>query len=398
MDMESVSGTVSESVGLGLFLSEERWKDHKMRGWATFAALLFILLWQSAKWLSSRKRVTPTPRSLAPSTQRETENPAPADGLLSPTVVSDVVSDADLKSLIDSLDERDIDKWEDVIEKSSHSLVYKAKCCKPKDGPLKYLSMTLFEGCSPEVLRDFYMDNDFRKQWDKTLVEHEQLHVDETTGVEIGRTIKKFPLLTPREYVLAWRVWEGQNNVFYCFIKDLDHPMVPRSRKYVRVGSFRSVPGRNACEIKMVHQEDAGFNVEMAKLAFAKGIWSYVCKMEKALRKFSSRNQGQLSSALTAVTYIKRVPAELEEVIDVRLPDTSSQTPTILGSVSESVDEIIPKELKKMPSKKLIANGLLLLGGLLYLSKSHHSLGTKVAVACIWKKLNSKRADSGGKN
>jgi hypothetical protein len=63
------------------------------------------------------------------------------------------------------------------------------------------------------------MDNDYRKQWDMTLVEHEQLQVDKTNGIEIGRTIKKFPFLTPREYVLAWRLWEGEDKVFYCFTK-----------------------------------------------------------------------------------------------------------------------------------------------------------------------------------
>lgn len=83
---------------------------------------------------------------------------------------------------------------------------------------MKYLSTTVFEDCSPEVLRDFYMDNEYRKQWDKTVVEHEQLQVDSNSGIEIGRTIKKFPLLTPREYVLAWRLWEGKDK-FYCFIK-----------------------------------------------------------------------------------------------------------------------------------------------------------------------------------
>lgn len=83
---------------------------------------------------------------------------------------------------------------------------------------MKYLSTTVFEDCSAEVLRDFYMDNEYRTQWDKTVVEHEQLQVDNNSGIEIGRTIKKFPLLTPREYVLAWRLWEGKDK-FYCFIK-----------------------------------------------------------------------------------------------------------------------------------------------------------------------------------
>lgn len=88
-----------------------------------------------------------------------------------------------------------------------------------QDAPIKYLSVMVFENCTTEVLRDFYMDNDYRNQWDKTIVEHEQLQVDRTNGTEIGHTIKKFPLLTPREYVLAWRLWEGKDKTFYCFIK-----------------------------------------------------------------------------------------------------------------------------------------------------------------------------------
>ncbi|PRQ58169.1 putative START-like domain-containing protein [Rosa chinensis] len=146
------------------------------------------------------------------------------------------------------------------------------------------------------------------------LIEHEQLHVDKNNGVEVGRTIKKFPLLTPREYVLAWILWEGKDKTFFCFVKECEHSLAPWQKKYVRVGTFRSgwrirkVLGRNACEIKMYHQEDAGLNVEMAKLAFAKGVWSYVCKMDSALRKYSAISNDQSSSATTAVTLIKKGP------------------------------------------------------------------------------------------
>lgn len=57
----------------------------------------------------------------------------------------------------------------------------------------------------------------------------------------------------------------------------------------------------------MLHQEDAGLNVEMAKLAFAKGIWSFVCKMNKALRRYALINNPPSSSLVTAVTLIKKV-------------------------------------------------------------------------------------------
>lgn len=85
------------------------------------------------------------------------------------------------------------------------------------------------------------MDGEFRKQWDSTLVVQEQLDLCEETGTEVGRIVKKFPLLTPREYVLAWRVWEGEDSTFYCFIKVFSGP--PLSSLFF-CGSFLLL---NAC-------------------------------------------------------------------------------------------------------------------------------------------------------
>lgn len=57
----------------------------------------------------------------------------------------------------------------------------------------------------------------------------------------------------------------------------------------------------------MIHQEDAGLNVEMAKMIFAKGIWSYVCKMDNALRKYTDIKRLQLKSTITAITLVQKV-------------------------------------------------------------------------------------------
>lgn len=76
------------------------------------------------------------------------------------------------------------------------------------------------------------------------------------------------------------------------------------ARVYFVLDVWIAVPGRNACEIKMVHQEDAGLNVEMAKLVFSKGIWSYVCKMDAALRKYTPVSHPQV---MTAVTLMQKV-------------------------------------------------------------------------------------------
>lgn len=57
----------------------------------------------------------------------------------------------------------------------------------------------------------------------------------------------------------------------------------------------------------MFHQEDAGLNVEMAKLAFAKGIWGYVCKMGDALLKYPTIRHPQSRSVVNAVSLIRKV-------------------------------------------------------------------------------------------
>ncbi|KAL0719563.1 hypothetical protein Bca4012_068887 [Brassica carinata] len=355
--------------------------------WATVLALVFIFLCQIFRKVRVFSHASSSSSSPAVSVSQRS----------SQSGISTFVSDEDLKELIEKLGERDGDAeiWEDVIQKSNPRVSYTAKCCKPKDGgPMKYLSTTVFEDCSPEALRDFYMDNEYRKQWDKTVVEHEQLQVDSNSGIEIGRTIKKFPFLTPREYVLAWRLWEGMNDMFYCFIKECDHNMVLQQRKYVRVSYFRSgwrirkVPGRNACEIHMFHQEDAGLNVEMAKLAFSKGIWSYVCKMENALRKYTATSHIPQGSTVSAVSLMKKIPLELENQTD----DITNSLRTMHTGVGAK-----QKKLLRKPSKKQIANGLLLVGGAVggavCLSRGHSaSLGAKVALAYFLTKLKNRGA------
>ena len=65
----------------------------------------------------------------------------------------------------------------------------------------------------------------------------------------------------------------------------------------------------------MVHQEDAGLNVEMAKLAFAKGIWSYVCKMDNALQKYPTIQNSQQGSPMSAVTLLQKVRTILSALV-----------------------------------------------------------------------------------
>ncbi|KAG4158191.1 hypothetical protein ERO13_D02G105300v2 [Gossypium hirsutum] len=382
-----------EGGKMGDVSSMEMWWLINIR--ATLIALLFISIFHFSKkfYVKFLTIWTSPPSSLLSSTLHLPSASSPISNQDSQSRTLEVVSDSDLKFLIDNLDEKrnEDENWENVIDKKNNFLSYKAKCCKSKDRPLKYLSTAVFESCSPELLRDFYMDNDYRKQWDKTILDHVQLQVYTTSGVEIGRTLKKFPLLTPREYILAWRLWEGKDTTLYCFIKDCEHPSAPRQKKYVRVEYFRSgwqirkVPGRDASEIRMFHQEDAGLNVEMAKLAFAKGAWSFLCKMDNALRNYSSINHPPSTPSVWAATLIQKVPPDLDYRTDI-----TSAVPT---SVAYN-DESRKKKLLRRPSKKFLAKALLLLGGVIYLCRAHSALGTKVTMACILTKLRKRDGSS----
>lgn len=349
---------------------------------AAVVVFLILLLWQRNRLFFAA--------SPSPSTSFFV-----SDSITSNSRTSNFVTDADLKFLMEILDEKlnESDKWEDVLDRRIDHLCYNVKCCKPKNGPLRYLSKTVFNNISSEMLRNFYMDNDYRKQWDKTLVEHNQLQVDKSDGTEVGQTIKKFPFLKPREYVLAWKSWEGSDKTFYCFMKECEHPLTPRQKKYVRVEYYRSgwrireVPGSNACEITMFHQEDAGLNIEMAKLAFRKGIWNYVCKMDNALRRYSDLSYRLSSSVTTSVNLMQKVPDCLDPITN----NVSPAHPTVFH------DQITDEPRLRMfrrPSRKLVANSLLLLGGAICLSRGHSSLGAKVAMAYILTKLGKRGARS----
>jgi hypothetical protein len=71
-----------------------------------------------------------------------------------------------------------------------------------------------------------------------------------------------------------------------------------------------AVPGRDACEVKMVHQEDMGMHREMAKMAFRRGIWSFIQKMDLHLRQYA-KHQSHFDQGVNAVSLAHKVPFAL---------------------------------------------------------------------------------------
>lgn len=297
------------------------------------------------------------------------------------------VTEEDLAQVLGILSQDDsgVDgQWEDVIDKQSDSVAYTAKRRDPKDGgATEYLSTTVHESCSTQLVRDFYMDSDFRAGWDKTLVQHRQLEVCPTTGTEVGSLVKKYPLMTAREYVLAWRLWEGEDQTYYCVLKVCEHEDAPRQSKYKRVEVYnsgwriRKVPGRDsACELKMYHQEDGGVQREMAKVAFRRGIWNYVVKMDTQLRRYFWNHAQLKIDPTSAVALAQKVPEGLQAKYN---SNPTQEITTTEGSQREGGS----KQLVRLSSQKKLAKSLLLVGGAVFLSQGSVSLGAKIATACI---------------
>ncbi|XP_039120240.1 uncharacterized protein LOC120256636 isoform X2 [Dioscorea cayenensis subsp. rotundata] len=190
--------------------------------------------------------------------------------------------------------------------------------------------------------------------------------------------------------------------VFYsakcCRPRDCEHPLAPWQKKFVRVQNYRSgwrirkVPGNDACEITMVHQEDAGMNIEMAKMAFSRGIWNYMCKMNHALREYSSRNRSRSASVASMRKLIQKVPSGWEAEAGSTsqgLSGGSVARQSVRVDASSGVETISRKSSKKWIRR------LLVIGGIVCLSRGQPSLGTSLAMACILKKITKQSPASG---
>jgi len=80
--------------------------------------------------------------------------------------------------------------------------------------------------------------------------------------------------------------------------------------------------------------------------------------------------------------------------LDTISSNISPANPTVFHD--QATDESQIRMIQRRPSRKLIANGLLLLGGAtaICLSRGHSSLGAKVAMAYIITKLSKRGARS----
>jgi hypothetical protein len=80
-----------------------------------------------------------------------------------------------------------------------------------QNGPPQYRSSTIFEDASPDVVRDFFWDDEFRMKntWDDMLLQHNTLEECTETGTMVVRWVRKVSYLCCVFSKSFFRVWQA---------------------------------------------------------------------------------------------------------------------------------------------------------------------------------------------
>ncbi|XP_019057002.1 PREDICTED: uncharacterized protein LOC104804742 [Tarenaya hassleriana] len=203
------------------------------------------------------------------------------------------VTEEDLGHLVRLVEKKDGGPpWMQLMDRSTSGMQYQAWWRETKTGPTEYRSRTVFEDATPELVRDFFWDDEFRPKWDNMLADSCILEECPKTGTMIVKWIRKFPFFcSDREYIIGRRIWNCEQS-YYCITKGVSLPSIPRNDKPRRVDLYysswciRAVESRRgdglktSCEVILFHHEDMGIPRELAKLGVRQGMWGAVKKME----------------------------------------------------------------------------------------------------------------------
>lgn len=269
------------------------------------------------------------------------------------------VMDEDLEHLCNLLQVKDGGPaWHQVMDRSTPTMYYQAWRRDPEVGPPQYRSRTVYEDVAPELMRDFFWDDEFRLKWDDMLLYSKTLEECPRTGTMIVHWVRKFPFFcSDREYVIGRRIWES-GKTYFCVTKGVPYPSLPRHRKPRRVDLYysswciRAVESRkgdgqlSACEVILFHHEDMGIPWEIAKIGVRQGMWGAVKNIERGVAAYSMerKSTAPLSRSALMARINSKVPADFSRTLG--LPSTEK----------EDVHDV---------SKTLQGNGwkLLILGG-----------------------------------
>ncbi|KAF5176912.1 Polyketide cyclase/dehydrase and lipid transport superfamily protein [Thalictrum thalictroides] len=247
----------------------------------------------------------------------------------------DIVTKKDLDHLLYLLEGNIGDvAWQNMMERSTPSMAYQAWRHEPETGPTIYRTKTVYEDVSPELVRDFFWDDEFRPKWDPMLAHFKLLEECPHTGTMIVHWIKKFPFFcSDREYIIGRRIWES-GKTYYCLTKGVPYPGLPKRDKPRRVELYfsswiikpvqsRKEDGQlSACEVSLVHYEDMGIPKDVAKLGVRHGMWGTVKKVHSGMRAYQLARKCEASLSRSARM------AQITTKIPITSTTDSSESPT----------------------------------------------------------------------
>ncbi|XAR52148.1 hypothetical protein NMG60_11020069 [Bertholletia excelsa] len=267
------------------------------------------------------------------------------------------VTEEDLAQLCHLVDRRDGGPpWKHMMDRSTHTMSYQAWQRDAETGPPQYCSRTVYEDAMPELLRDFFWDDEFRLKWDDMLVHAATIEECPTTGSMIVHWIRKFPFFcSDREYIIGRRIWAlGQS--YYCVTKGVPCPSVPRHDKPRRVDLYysswyiRAVASRKgngeltACEVILFHYEDMGIPREIAKFGIRQGMWGTVKNIERGLRAYQRERASR--AALSRSAFMAQINTQVDPDYLKSLESCEdSPASEVLGSPEKRRGPSIPKLL-----------------------------------------------------
>jgi len=288
------------------------------RLWLAFSALSAFSVCRTV-WSNSKRRSKESPATAESELSAQGNSDAVGPTTKAEERVQDIVTENDLEHLLHLLEGKDGEmEWQSMMERSTPHMAYQAWRHEPETGPTVYRSRTVFEDATPEVVRDFFWDDEFRPKWDPMLVYFKILEECQDTGTMIVHWIKKFPFFcSDREYIIGRRIWEA-GKVYYCVTKGVPYLALPKRDKPRRVELYfsswiiRAVESRkgdgqlSACEVTLIHHEDMGIPKDVAKLGVRHGMWGAVKKLHSGMRAYQNARKSEASlsrsASLAAIT------------------------------------------------------------------------------------------------
>ncbi|PKI75020.1 hypothetical protein CRG98_004588 [Punica granatum] len=260
-----------------------------------------------------------------------------------------------------------------MMDRSTATMSYQAWRRDPETGPPQYRSRTVFEDASPELVRDFFWDDDFRLKWDNMLLSASTLEECPTTGTMVVQWVRKFPFFcSDREYIIGRRIWES-GRAYYCVTKGVPCSTVPRRNKPRRVDLYysswciRAVESKRgdgqltSCEVLLFHHEDMGIPWEIAKLGVRQGMWGAVKKIEPGLRSYQ-KERASREAAISRCAFMAQINTKVSADYLSSLDNTSSSSSELSEIANKDRDSSSEKnQLGKNVSKLIVFGGAIVL-------------------------------------